>query len=213
MVNHPLIRAFYVLIGNQWWMCDWSSSIVVHMIWFCNSTNKCWPLPPSLLGYTYLWPLCGINFWSPKVQLLEALNSHTIGNLEEAGRLYIDSINSAREHKFIHEEAVASELTGDCLFELGRQSEAYTLYKHSIKCFEEWGANAVAKRVETDMQSKFGADVSHLEAVDVSDILSTSSLDPQSTQKRNHTGEDWLVWIQKFNELALLYCIITTSTQ
>ena len=128
--------------------------------------------------------------WQNKVLLLEAMEIHALGNLDEAGLCYICSIRSAREHKFIHEEAVSSELTGDCLFELERQSEAYTLYKHSIKCFEEWGANAVAKRVETDMQSKFGADVSHLVAVDVSDILGTSSLDPQSTQKRNHTGED-----------------------
>jgi len=128
--------------------------------------------------------------WQNKVLLLEAMEMHSLGNLDEAGLRYISSIRSAREHKFIHEEAVASELTGDCLFELGRQSEAYALYKHSIKCFEEWGANAVAKRVETDMQSKFGADISHLVAVDVSDILGTSSLDPQSTQKRDHTGED-----------------------
>jgi len=128
--------------------------------------------------------------WQNKVLLLEAMELHALGNLDKAEPRYTSSIRSAREHKVIHEEAVASELAGDCLFELGRQSEAYTLYKHSIKCFEEWGANAVAKRVETDMQSKFGGDVSHLEAVDVSDILSTSSLDPQSTQKRNHTGED-----------------------
>ena len=127
--------------------------------------------------------------WQNKVLLLDAMEMHALGNLDEAGPRYISSIRSAFEHKFIHEEAVASELAGDCLFELGRQSEAYALYKHSIKCFEEWGANAVAKRVETDMQSKFGTDVSHLEAVDVSDILGTS-LDSQSTQKRNHTGED-----------------------
>ena len=129
--------------------------------------------------------------WENKVQLLEAMEIHALGNLDEAEPLYTSSIRSAKEHKFVHEEAIASELTGDCLFELGRQSEAYTLYMHAIKCFEEWGADAVAKRVETDMQSKFGADISHLEAVDVSDILgSASSLDPQSTQKRNHTGGD-----------------------
>ena len=129
--------------------------------------------------------------WENKVQLLEAMEMHALGNLDEAEPLYTSSIRSAKEHKFIHEEAVASELTGDCLFERGLLSDAYALYKHSIKCFEEWGADAVAKRVDTDMQSKFGADISHLEAVDVSDILgSASSLDPQSTQKRNHTGGD-----------------------
>jgi hypothetical protein len=29
---------------------------------------------------------------------------------------------------------------------------------HSIKCFNEWGALAVAKRVESAVESKFGSD-------------------------------------------------------
>ena len=121
--------------------------------------------------------------WQNKVLLLDAMNNHTIGNLEEAGRLYISSIQSAREHRFIHEEAVASELTGEYLFEMGRQSEAYALYDHSIKCFEEWGAQAVVKRVKADVQSKFGTDVSHLEATNIDSILGIPS-NPQTTQSQ-----------------------------
>ena len=39
---------------------------------------------------------------------------------------------------------------------------------HSIKCFNEWGALAVANRVETNIQRKFGSTVPQLKmTVDV----------------------------------------------
>ena len=92
-----------------------------------------------------------------------------------------------RSHKFIHEEAIASEMAGEYLFETGRHSEAYTLYKHSIKCFNDWGANAVSSRVEADIQAKFGDDVSHLEAANI-DIICGISLNIESNQKRSYDG-------------------------
>jgi len=127
--------------------------------------------------------------WQNKVLLLEAMEMHAMGSLDEAGPFYISSIRSAQEHKFIQEEAIASEMTGEYLFELGRHSEAYALYKHSIKCFNEWGANAVSSRVEEDIQSKFGVDVSHLEAANnIDDILGGVSLNIESNQKRSYEG-------------------------
>jgi len=129
--------------------------------------------------------------WQNKVLLLEAMNNHTIGNPEEAEQLYLSSIQSAREHKFIHEEAVASELTAEYLFEMGRQAEAYEVYNHSIKCFEEWGAQAVVNRVKADVQSKFGTDVSHLEATtNIDSILGIPSIQQttQSQKKRSSYG-------------------------
>jgi len=126
--------------------------------------------------------------WQNKVLLLEAMEMHAMGNLNEAGPFYISSIQSARSHKFIHEEAIASEMAGEYLFELGRHSEAYALYKHSIKCYDEWGANAVSSRVEEDIQSKFGVNVSHLEAANI-DILCGISLNIESNnQKRSYEG-------------------------
>ena len=124
--------------------------------------------------------------WENKVLLLEAMEMHIMGNLDAAGPLYTSSIRSAREHKFIHEEAVASELAGEYLYEQGNHSDAYALFMHSIKCFKEWGADAVAKRVEMSVQSKFGANVSHLQAVNVSDAMTRIlSFDQQQQQKRS----------------------------
>ena len=59
---------------------------------------------------------------------------------------------------------------------------------HSIKCFKEWGADAVAKRVEMSVQTKFGANVSHLQAVNVSDAMTRIlSFDQQQQQKKKRS--------------------------
>ena len=142
--------------------------------------------------------------WQNKVLLLEALEMHTIGNLDAAGPLYTSSIRSAQEHKFMHEEAIASELTAEYLLEMGRQAEAYEVYKHSIKCFEEWGAQAVVNRVKADVQSKFGTDISHLEATTNIDSILGIPSNQQTTQsqkkKRNSYGNSSNVGSKKTSD-------------
>ena len=106
--------------------------------------------------------------------ILEAMKMDILSNRDgdSAGLLYNSAIRSAHEHKFVHEEAIASELMGDFSFEQGHQSEAYALYMHSIKCFREWGAQAIATRIESSLKSKFALRLSHLEKeVDVGDIM------------------------------------------
>ena len=127
--------------------------------------------------------------WENKVLLLKAMEMHTLGNYAAAEPLYTGSIKSAHKHMFIHEEAIASELAGDFLHEQGRQSEAYALYMHSIKCLIKWDALGVAMRVESDIESKFSSGVrSNLErTVDVDDIMRhilDESTDELITKKR-----------------------------
>ena len=54
------------------------------------------------------------------------------GNVDRAESLYIRSIISAKEHKFIHEEAIANRLAGDFFFERGHYSKAYSLFTHQL---------------------------------------------------------------------------------
>jgi len=93
--------------------------------------------------------------WENKVLLLEAMEMHTLGNDDVAKPLYISSIQSARQHRFIQEEAIASELAGDLSYKQGHQIDSYALYMHSIRCYIEWGALAVAMRVQSSVESKF----------------------------------------------------------
>lgn len=111
--------------------------------------------------------------WENKVLLLEAMDKHTSGNYDAAEPLYSRSIRSAHQHKFIHEVAISSELLGDFFYERGDNEESYTLYMHSIKCFSEWGALALAKRVESSVRSKFGDEnIIHLgEIINVDDMM------------------------------------------
>ena len=51
--------------------------------------------------------------WENKALLLQAELHYLNGDLELADTVYEASIKSAREHKFIHEEALAYELYGD----------------------------------------------------------------------------------------------------
>ena len=124
--------------------------------------------------------------WENKLLLLEAMEMHTLGNYDAARLLYISSIRSAREHKFIHEEAIASELAGDLYHERGSRLESYALYMHSIKCFSEWGALAVAKRVESSLQSRFGSEnmMNLGQTVNVDEVMKHFLGKPADTNKR-----------------------------
>ncbi|KAL7541595.1 hypothetical protein ACHAXR_011473 [Thalassiosira sp. AJA248-18] len=103
------------------------------------------------------WSKCSKWNFENKRQLLEAEKMHSSGyNHELAESLYEDAIRSSHEHKFIHEEAVASELAGMFFYGRGLQSKSLAFFRHAIKCYNEWGGLAVARRVENDIQGKFG---------------------------------------------------------
>ena len=89
--------------------------------------------------------------------LLEAEKMHTAGDFVSAASFYQKSIRSARENKFIHEEAIASELAGLFYLDRGLREKSLHLFLHSIWSYKTWGALAIAKRVETFIVGKFGS--------------------------------------------------------
>ena len=94
--------------------------------------------------------------WENKSFLLEAEKMHTLGNFDKAGPLYISAIRSAYQHKFVHEEAIASELAGLFYCERGLHDKSKALLIHCVRCYQKWGALAIAKRVEAFVASKYG---------------------------------------------------------
>jgi hypothetical protein len=116
--------------------------------------------------------------WENKMLLLEAEKMHTLGDFDSAASFYERSVRSAREHKFIHEEAIASELAGLFFLERGLREKSLHLFLHSIWSYKTWGALAVAKRVETFIESKFGSVVMQVvPSQDTFDCLFDSSED------------------------------------
>jgi len=94
--------------------------------------------------------------WENKALLLSAEKLYTDGNFDSAASIYDKAICSANEHRFVHEEAIASELAGDFYYERNFQEKSMSFFKHSLKCYLKWGAIGVAKRLQNDLEVKFG---------------------------------------------------------
>ena len=126
--------------------------------------------------------------WEDKMVLLEAEKLYTMGKIDQAALLYEKAIRLAQDHKFMNDEAIAiaSELAGTFFCERGlddRKAEAFLL--HSVQCYKTWGALAVARRVETFIVSKFGADCSSLDQrVDVLKGILIVSQDDSSNKRK-----------------------------
>ncbi|KAL7550813.1 hypothetical protein ACHAWF_015589 [Thalassiosira exigua] len=100
--------------------------------------------------------------WQNKLMLLEAEKMHTLGNFERASSHYESAIRSARQHRFLQEEAISCELAGIFFDRRGGHKKTTQLLLHSVRCYDEWGATAVATCVQSFVATKYGSDFSHV---------------------------------------------------
>jgi hypothetical protein len=122
-----------------------------------------------------------------KLLLLEAEYHNTMKEFEKAALCYEASIKAAQVHRFIHEEAMAHELAGIFFLERGQchRQMSYSYFKNSISCYQKWGAMAVAKRIDTFIQTEFSPDLMHTWlADDLLALASTSSVSSEVSKKR-----------------------------
>ena len=87
------------------------------------------------------------NF-SHKTMLLHAEVHYTDGDIQSAERSYEASIKAARDHRFLHHEALAYELHGVFCVENGMRDKGTTQLRAAIDRYRKWGALEVAKRVQ-----------------------------------------------------------------
>merc|ERR1711971_217412 len=76
-----------------------------------------------------------------KFLLLKAEFYFARGEFVQARDGYLAAIESAKDHRFVHEEALSCEVAG--LFHAertGRRGEAMNLFKRSYECYTKWGA-------------------------------------------------------------------------
>jgi hypothetical protein len=124
--------------------------------------------------------------WENEMLLLEAESMYTKGEFDRAESLFDSAIRSAHEHKFIHEEAIASELAGMFYQEMGNHQKSYLYLVHSLECYEKWGAHAVARRVGSVIRDRFGPDICQLETGVVAPL---EHLFASSQGKKRQDGE------------------------
>eukprot|EP00984_Skeletonema_dohrnii_P036573 scaffold37688_cov139-Skeletonema_dohrnii-CCMP3373.AAC.1 len=72
--------------------------------------------------------------------LLEAEESYCNKDFEVAKLFYEKAISSAKDHKFVHEEALACELAGYFHLEFGDAEEAMEYFLLAHEKYHEWGA-------------------------------------------------------------------------
>jgi len=87
------------------------------------------------------------NF-SNKLHLLEAEYYFLREDTERAIVFYTASIKAARDHRFLHEEGLAEEKFATYLLHKNNHDDAMEHFLKSKKCYESWGAHALAQRVE-----------------------------------------------------------------
>ena len=91
-----------------------------------------------------LEPLAKHSEWNyeNKVLLLKAEAAFAGGEYEEAETLYDKAICSAKEHRFVNEEALGNELAAHFFRETGRIHEANICHSNAIETYNRWGATA-----------------------------------------------------------------------
>ena len=105
-----------------------------------------------------------ISTWNfqNKRMLLQAERHYLNRDLISADTAYEASIRSARDHKWLNEEALAYELHGVFCVENGMRDKGTAQLRAAIDRYREWGAANVAKRVQlyvdglSAVQSKVG---------------------------------------------------------
>jgi ATP-dependent RNA helicase DDX31/DBP7 len=99
-----------------------------------------------------LWNFENKNF------LLDAENYYSNGNMELAQVSYDNAISSARQHKFLHEEALAYELAAIFYLNTGSKLVAFKYFTSAHGKYIEWGAFAKVRTLYAYVQETFKCD-------------------------------------------------------
>mmetsp|Transcript_28018 Transcript_28018/g.51065 ORF Transcript_28018/g.51065 Transcript_28018/m.51065 type:complete len:227 (+) Transcript_28018:274-954(+) len=109
--------------------------------WIARGKNSC-KVMENMANTLSKW-----NFEN-KALLLRAEEQYCDGNLECAETLYDDAVSSAKLHRFLNEEALASELAGIFYLKTGRKERATTYLSQAVARYREWEAWAKADSLE-----------------------------------------------------------------
>ncbi|MBR8833309.1 MAG: AAA family ATPase [Stigonema ocellatum SAG 48.90 = DSM 106950] len=114
---------------------------------------------------------CHENFQN-KYDLVEAEKARLLGQNWEAEELYEQAIQGAKQHEFIHEEALAYERAAEFYLSIGRKEISQVYLKNAHYCYSQWGAKAKVEQLESEYpQLRLGT----AKAISTSDISTTTT--------------------------------------
>jgi len=95
-----------------------------------------------------LWAKYAPMNYLHKWQLVAAQKAAVLGQKAEAIELYDASINGARVHGYIQEEALANELASKFYLAWGKEKVAASYMQEAYYCYSHWGAKAKIIQLE-----------------------------------------------------------------
>jgi signal transduction histidine kinase len=115
-----------------------------------------------------------------KYELIEAEKARVLGNNWQAIELYDQAIAGAKEHKYLHEEALANELAAKFYLSFNKEKIAKTYLIDAYYCYANWGARAKIESLETTyphlLEPIINQTKTKLTAGEVSTLISKPSL-------------------------------------
>ena len=111
------------------------------------------PLPGRIAGMAdararfTAWAALNPETFSCKHLLLEAEAARLSGQLGPALLLYEQSANAAGAAGFIHDQALAHELAGQCYLDAGLTAPAQGCLQAAARCYRQWGAHRKADEI------------------------------------------------------------------
>lgn len=111
------------------------------------------PLPERVAGMAdararfAAWAALNPETFSCKHLLLEAEAARLSGQLGPALLLYEQSANAAGAAGFIHDQALAHELAGQCYLDAGLTAPAQGCLQAAARCYRQWGAHRKADEI------------------------------------------------------------------
>jgi predicted ATPase/signal transduction histidine kinase/ActR/RegA family two-component response regulator len=116
-----------------------------------------------------------------KWDLIEAEKQRLFGNLAAALEHYDRAIAGAKEHEFVHEEALANELATKFYLNWGKEKIAQTYAIEAYYCYGRWGATAKLNHLAI-LYPQLLAPILDRDPVDITDLEMTAQISNSITR-------------------------------
>ena len=118
-----------------------------------DSSKEGWvTLAKKAISSFELWAEHSTWNWENKLLLLQAEWHFAEGESEKAIEKYKAAIDSARRHRFVHEEGLANELFSTFNDRNGDIDAAKIHLSEARSCYVKWGATALVERLDASKQ-------------------------------------------------------------